>query len=178
MKDSLDRLKQAQAQALEANARVDEAVIEARATGATWQQIGSILNISKQAASQRYGSTGTVYAANSLESIQKELNQLTEELFAALNHGDYERAHSLMTYVTARRLSKRKISDIWQQTLDVCGTFIEVHKTVTEYRGRDYVLTYRLRHALGEPVGQISFNQSHKITGLVIFNDDSTPLPW
>lgn len=178
MKDSLNRLKQAQAQALEANARVDEAVAEARATGATWQQIGTILNISKQAASQRYGAATTVYNARSLDTIQKELNQLTEELFAALNHGDYERTHSLMTYVTARLLSKRKISGVWQQVLDVCGSFIEVHKTVTEYKGNDYILTYRLRHTNGEPVGQISFNKTHKITGMVIFNDDSTPLPW
>lgn len=53
MKDSLDQLKQAQAQALEANARLDEAVIEARATGATWPLIGFIISHERERSEAR-----------------------------------------------------------------------------------------------------------------------------
>ena len=52
-------------------------------------------------------------------------------------------------------VSKRKILKTWQQVLEPCGPFIEVKKTVVEQSGSGFVLTYRLRHENGEPVGQL-----------------------
>lgn len=160
----------------QAQALLEEAVTKARDGGATWQLIGSAIGVTKQAAAQRFSET--VYNARSLPQIQTELEQITEAVFSALAHHDTDHVHSYMTYATARLLSKRKILKAWQQVLEASGPFIEVKKTVVEQAGSGLVLTYRLHHENGEPVGQISFNSARKITGLVIFNDDSATLPW
>ncbi|WP_237221136.1 hypothetical protein [Rothia nasimurium] len=159
-----------------ANQALEDAVQAARAGGATWQVIGAAMGVTKQAAAQRF--SDSVYNARSLSQIQVELEQITEALFAALAHSDIEHVHSHMTYTTARLLSKRKILKTWQQVLEVAGPFIEVKKTVVEQAGSGFTLTYRLRHEHGEPVGQLSFNSARKVTGLVIFNDDSAELSW
>ena len=169
-------VRTAHEQVAQATRTLEDAVQAARAGGATWQLIGSAIGVTKQAAAQRFSET--VYNARSLSQIQVELEQITEALFAALAHGDIEHVHSHMTYTTARLLSKRKILKTWQQVLKACGPFIEVKKTVVEQAGSGFTVTYRLRHENGEPVGQLSFNSARKVTGLVIFNDDSTPLPW
>lgn len=178
--DSKDPLmlavRSAQADVTRANQALEQAVEAARAGGATWQLIGSAIGVTKQAAAQRF--SDSVYNARSLPQIETKLQQIAEAVFAALAHSDYEHVHHHMTYTTARLLSKRKIAKVWQQVIEANGDFIEVHKTVIEQAGSGFILTYRLRHKLGEPVGQISFNSAHRITGLVIFNDDSAELPW
>lgn len=173
----LEDVQRAQSQAEVATQNLENAVHTARASGATWQQIGSILGVTKQAASQRFHETKT-YNASTLSQIQTELDQITDEVFTALAHSDTERVHALMTYTTARLLSKRKISKVWDSVIRDSGTFIEVQHSVIEWNGSQYILTYRLRHKHGAPVGQIAFNTRKKITGLVIYCDDSTELPW
>lgn len=173
----LERVREAQTAVTAASRSLEDAVGSARLAGATWQQIGTILGVTKQAASQRFHAT-PVYNASSLDQIQKELQQIADEVFAALAHSDIERVHALMTYAAARLLSKRKIFKVWNSVVDSVGPFIEVQRSVIEWTGSQYVLTFRLRHDHGEPVGQIAFNKAKKITGLVIYLDDSTELPW
>lgn len=174
----LERITQHNNQLEKLHKELAEAVSSARLAGATWQQIGTALGVSKQAASQRFQDSTSIYREKALDQIQTELNQIAEELFTALAHKDIERVHLLMTYTTARLLFKRKISKVWDSILETCGTFIELQKSIIEHSGNQYVLTYRLRHQLGQPVGQISFNSRKKITGLVIYSDDSAQLPW
>ncbi|MFW0119715.1 hypothetical protein ACN08Y_07365 [Rothia sp. P5764] len=166
----------AHAEVTRANQALEQAVEAARAGGATWQLIGSAIGVTKQAAAQRF--SDSVYNARSLPQIETKLQQVAEAVFAALAHSDYQHVHHHMTYTAARMLSKRKLAKVWQQVLEANGDFIEVQRTVIEQATLGYTLTYRLRHQRGEPVGQISFNSAHRITGLVIFNDDSAELPW
>lgn len=174
---SQDSLREAQRAVDQATARLEEEVGKARTAGLTWQQIGGALGITKQAASQRFNRP-PIYNEKAIEQIEKELLLIAEEAFAALAHSDFERLHSLMTYVAARLLSKRKLAKTWEAVTETCGQFIELSNSRLELSGTGYVLTYRLRHRRGEPVGQFTFNNRKQITGWVIFNDDSAELPW
>lgn len=172
------RIKEADQAVSESQQNLKDAVAQARTAGATWQQIGSALGISKQAAAQRFNDSPEVYNARDMGQIQKELLQIAEEFFTAISHDDLAHAKQLMSYTTARLLSQRKIRGVWQQVIDATGNHIELLRTTIEQSGSSYVLTYRLRHEQGEPVGQISFNIRKQITGWVIFLDDSAELPW
>ncbi len=55
MTDKLDALTNAHLELAAARFRLEEAVTDARAGGATWQQVGDALGISKQAATKTYG---------------------------------------------------------------------------------------------------------------------------
>ncbi|MEX3611205.1 hypothetical protein VVR12_09175 [Rothia sp. LK2588] len=171
------RLRSAQQDVELATQHLEDAVGAARTAGATWQQIGSVLGVSKQAASQKYQNQATA-TPQALDHIQRELNARAEELFAAVSRSDIEAAHDLMTYATARLLSKRKILKTWQAVTDAVGEHLKIQRTVIEQSGSQNVLTYRLKHQHGEPVGQITFNSRTKITGWVIYLDDSAELPW
>lgn len=174
----LDSITNAHQQVLDASAQLEEAVRRARQSGVTWQQIGDAMGVSKQAASQRFQQASLKLTDKSLDSITKEIEQITDSFFTALDREDISTLHSLMTYMTARQLSQRKILSIWHQTKEACGDFIEISNSRIEYNGTTFVYTYRLRHQWGEPVGQILFNMRQQITGWVIFLDDSAELPW
>lgn len=169
-------LEAANRQVAQANQALEEKVQEARAAGLTWQTIGQALGVSKQAAAQRFAQT--LPTRRSLDLLQTELNQITDAFFAALARGIIEDAQAYMTYTASRRYSKRKLLKTWQEVTDQVGPFTEVSKTLIEEAPSGFILSYRLTHAQGQPVGQISFNPARKITGLVIFNDDTAPLPW
>lgn len=174
----LDSIASAHQQVLEASAQLDEAVRRARQSGATWQQIGDAMGVTKQAASQRFQQASRKLTDKSLDSIAEEVGQITDSFFAALNREDISTLHSLMTYMTARQLSQRKILSVWHQTKEACGDFIEISNSRLEHNGTSFVYTYRLRHQRGEPVGQLLFNMRQQIIGWVIFLDDSAELPW
>ena len=53
--DQLDAVEYAQREVEHKKAWRAKVVCEARAAGATWEQIGKALGVSKQAAQQRYG---------------------------------------------------------------------------------------------------------------------------
>ena len=173
----LARLRSAHNDLEAATKNLEDAVGRARAAGATWQQIGSALGVSKQAASQKYQDQ-VAPNQQAHDQIQKELNIKAEHLFAALCSSDIDGVHAMMTYATARLLSKRKILKTWQAVIDTVGEHLDIQRTVIEQSGSQNVLTYRLRHEHGEPVGQIAFNSRTKITGWVIYLDDSAELPW
>ncbi|WP_346845227.1 hypothetical protein [uncultured Rothia sp.] len=176
--DSLAQVTQAHRAVLAANNRLDDVVQQARQNGATWQQIGDAIGITKQAASQRFHRSPAEHSEASLQKIQEELNTLAEEAFSTLARNDIDHLHSLMTYLTARQLSKRQVSKVWNQVVEHCGEYIELNNSRIEHSANSFILTYRLRHEHGEPVGQILFNTRKQITGLVIFLNDSAELPW
>lgn len=84
----------------------------------------------------------------------------------------------MMTYTTRRLLSQTRLTTMWASVVDECGEFEGVKRTALEQHATRAVLTFRLQHTAGEPVGQFSFNSAHKITGLVVYLDDSAELPW
>lgn len=110
--------------------------------------------------------------------LEARLAAIAQQFFAALASGDPATAHSMMTYTTRRLLSQTRLTTMWASVVDECGEFEGVKRTALEQHATRAVLTFRLQHASGEPVGQFSFNSAHKITGLVVYLDDSAELPW
>lgn len=175
--DLLHRITSAEAELHRATAALNDAVSEAREAGATWQQVGDALGVSRQAAAQRFtphDATGTEVPGH----IAEDLRANTEQLFSALASANYPTVYSFMTYTTGRLLSQRKLARVWQQVIEACGSYQAVKRTVVERYGRNFLLTFRLQHNHGQPVGQIMFNPKLKMTGMMIFNDDSAELPW
>ncbi|MBB4071424.1 DUF3887 domain-containing protein [Canibacter oris] len=167
-----DQQLQAATKALEAAAQ------QAREAGATWQQIGAAMGISKQAAAQRFARLKPRDEAGAAAVLEARLAAIAQQFFAALASGDPATAHSMMTYTTRRLLSQTRLTTMWASVVDECGEFEGVKRTALEQHATRAVLTFRLQHAAGEPVGQFSFNSAHKITGLVVYLDDSAELPW
>lgn len=178
--DPINQLRQAKQRQNAAQQELEMAVHRARQEGVTWQSIGEVLGVSKQAAAQRFNPQKSPLSPESLQMIENQLNAAAEEFFRGLAHKNLSTVQQNMTYLTKRLLSQRKIFSTWRQVIDACGDFQEITRTVIETNRPEaaYVLTYRLRHRHGEPVGQLAFNTQLHITGWVIYLDDSAQLPW
>lgn len=175
--DLLNRITSAEAELHRATAALDDSVADARAAGATWQQVGDAIGISKQAAAQRF--TPHSDAEDAVPShIEEDLGVITRDFFNAWARNDTDAMYAHMTYTTGRLLPRRKMARVWQTVLEACGPYRSLKRLVVERYHRDYLVTFRLDHGNGEPVGQIMFNTKLKMTGMMIFNDDSAELPW
>ena len=164
-------------------------VLSAREHGASWQVVGDALGVSRQAAFKRFSTTteGEAMPASTIDLLDR-----TAEVFQSLDNGNYEAVRERMTYSCARVLSKRKLMGVWDQVAKDSGRLEEcVDLTVQTPDGRNgldkfanrhlingAVVQTTLRHEADEWMGRVAYNNSGKITGILIARPGSTNLPF
>lgn len=121
-----------------------------------------------------------------------DLFDRTAEVFQNLDAGDYEAVRERMTYRCARVLSKRKLMGVWDEVVKDSGRLEEcVDLTAQTPDGRTgfdkfanrhflngAVVQATLRHEADEWMGRIAYNNSGKITGILIARPGSANLPF
>lgn len=176
--EALDGVRAAAAQVEFAEAALGESVLRARAAGHTWQEVGDVLGVSRQAAFKRFGrpvdpETGT--ALHTGPAIDPAA--LAERVFRALAAGEHDTVHGLMTHACARRLTRTRIAEVWRDVLASVGELesFSGHETRTHDGAPlpgattgPLVARVLLHHEAGETVGHVSVHRSGKVDGLLI----------
>lgn len=164
-------------------ARLRAAVQDARSHGVSWQSIGEALKTTRQAAFKKF----SALPAESKEYLDMsrpaiDLIGRTESVFRSLSDGDFEAVKSLMTYTCSRSLTKKKVMGMWDRVVQSTGPLERISNTVMQGAdGRDVVERLANRHLLigvvgqtelhneaGEWIGRVAYNNSGKITGLLV----------
>jgi len=177
------RVRIAQELAVAAENQLVTEVLRARDTGVSWQVIGEILGVSRQAAFKRFGivrdpETGeTMTRTPVVDTIAR-----AEEVFHALEDGNYEAVKELMTFRTSRVLTRTKVMQVWKSVLAEYGEFTGADgsfvSTPAPVKGLSLLpknstlgnatVQTTLRFEAGEMVGRISFTNQGKINGILI----------
>jgi hypothetical protein len=150
------------------------AVRQAREAGRTWQEIGDVLGVTRQAAFHRYGKpidprTGEVMKASPLTGADELAGTVIEEL-----------AHSRWADVSARfdatmreGLTEDGLAEAWAQIVALAGAY-EDHGISDVVRAADFTITNTpLTFEAGDFIARITFRDDQTIAGLYILNPDA-----
>lgn len=167
----------------QAGEHLEDTVAVARTRGASWQDIGTALGISRQAAYKRFGATeGTAQGAAGASSPIIDLIARTEAVFTHLSRDEFAAVRAMMTFTCARALTKKKVMRVWRDAVDQSGAFLSCSGTTMQTADGSTVLAQKLnqylaggltgqtllQHEAGEWVGRVAYTGTGKIAGLLI----------
>jgi hypothetical protein len=157
-----------------AEALMAAAVQQAREAGRTWQEIGEVLGVSRQAVFQRYGKpidprTGEVMNTSPLPGADELARTVIDDL-----------ANARWADVSARfdatmrdGLTDEGLAEGWAHIVGLAGTY-EGHGDTDVVRTSDFTTTNTpLNFEAGDFVARITFRDDRTIAGLYFLNPDA-----
>ncbi|MFC7675772.1 DUF3887 domain-containing protein [Mycolicibacterium sp. GCM10028919] len=171
--DPLELVRAAHGVQDRAEALMAAAVQQARQAGRTWQEIGEVLGVSRQAAFQRYGKpidprTGEVMDTTPLAGADELARTVIDDL-----------AHTRWADVSARfdatmrdRLPDEGLAEAWAHIVGLAGAY-EGHGDTEVVRAGDFTTTNTpLSFEAGDFVARITFRDDRTLAGLYILDPD------
>ncbi|HET6732170.1 DUF3887 domain-containing protein [Mycobacterium sp.] len=157
-----------------AEALMASAVRQAREAGRTWQEIGEVLGVSRQAAFQRYGKP--IDPRNGEVMNTSPLPDAVELARAVID----DHAHGRWANITARfddtmraGLTEEGLAEAWAYIAGLAGAY-ESHGDTDAVRAGDFTITNTpLAFEAGDFVARITFRDDRTIAGLFILNPDA-----
>lgn len=157
-----------------AEALMAAAVQQAREAGRTWQEIGQVLGVSRQAAFQKYGKP--IDPRNGEVMNTSPLPEAIELAQAVID----DHAHGRWTDITARfdetmraGLTEEGLAEAWAYLAGIAGAY-ESHGDTEAVRAGDFTITTTpLTFEAGDFVARITFRDDQTIAGLYILNPEA-----
>lgn len=167
---------------------LQDAVDAARESGRTWQQIGDVLGMSRQAAFKRFGHPRTGDTTMTA-TASPTTPAATERVFTDIAAERWEQVRDQMTPTAAEVLTADLIRDTWQAALREAGELVRCEDTRVELPDGtevdpdepllgDRIGVTRLVCEAGEWVGRVAWTQEGRIGGLLIVPPGSGPWPF
>jgi len=167
--------------AVELKTLVDQAlhdyVEHARAHQVSWQQIGDVLGISRQAAFQRFRNPDDPRGSSHMRT--KSSNALipkAEAIYRMIEAGDYHTVASQMTFLVQRVLTEKKVMRVWSEAKTIAGALESLGESFVRPSGRNAVVVETpLAFEAGDFVGRIAYNRRDKVVGMLIMRPEDLP---
>ena len=138
-------------------------VSDARHAGHTWQEIGELLAISRQAAQQRFGR-----APDGGDSEEARLGQRAVEIVEQLAEHEWTAASADWDEAMRARLPLSELAATWNQIIANTGPLTASGRPSVSRRGPFLVCDIPLVFEHGPMRARISFNRSGEVSGLFI----------
>ncbi|MDX1876063.1 DUF3887 domain-containing protein [Mycolicibacterium sp. 120266] len=169
--DPLDSVRVARNVQHGADALMAAAVAQARDDGRTWQEIGDVLGVSRQAAFQRYGKpidprTGEAMNTHPLAGADGLAGAVIDDL----THGRWSAVSARFDDTMRDRLTDEGLAEAWAYIAGLAGAF-ESHGATDVVRAGDFTTTNTpLSFEAGEFVARITFRDDQTVAGLYILD--------
>lgn len=152
---------------------VAAAVERARGAGLTWQQIGDVLGVSRQAAFQRFGKPIDPRTGEAMNTTPlPEAADLAETVIDDLSGSRWASVVARFDQVVAERLNAEGLAAAWAQVVGTVGAY-EGHGEVELKRAADLTITTTpLAFEAGDFVARISFRDDQTIAGLLLLRPE------
>ncbi|MDO0977823.1 DUF3887 domain-containing protein [Mycolicibacterium frederiksbergense] len=156
-----------------AQALMAAAVQQARERGRTWQEIGEVLGVSRQAAFQRYGKpidprTGEIMNTQ----VLPEADELSRTVIDDLAHARWSDVTARFDATMRDRLTEEGLAEAWAHIVGLAGAY-EGHGDTDSVRAGDFTTTNTpLNFEAGDFVARITFRDDQTLAGLYILNPD------
>ena len=157
----------------QAEALMAAAVQQARETGRTWQQIGDVLGVSRQAAFQRYGKPIDPRTGGAMNtSPLPEAGELATAVIDDLAHARWSDVSARFDATMRERLTEEGLAEGWAHIVGQAGAY-ESHGDTETVRAGDFTTTDTpLSFEAGDFVARITFRDDRTLAGLYILNPD------
>lgn len=152
-----------------AEAELQQAVDQARATGHSWREIGDVLDTTRQAAFQRFGRpvdprTGSPMSRAVLPGAADK----TAMIFAGMAAGRWEEVRRYFSETMRSRLDAERLAAGWAQTIGMIGNFERMGEALAYPLGNSTVTDILVYFEAGERRGQVSFDREGEVVGLFL----------
>lgn len=157
----------------QANALVAAAVERARHAGRTWQDIGAVLGVTRQAAFQKFGKPIDPRTGDTLSmSPLAEASELAHAVIENLAHGNWDAIESELDPQMRERLSAQALATAWTQVIGTAGAY-ESHSNPITVRAADLTVTNtQMAFEAADFTARIIFHDDHTIAGLFILSPE------
>lgn len=154
-----------------------ETVHQARRHGTTWQDIGAVLGISRQAAFQRFGQPAGQLPA--VERTQRRsmatLIGLAERIFAQCANEDWAAVREHFAPVMLEAVTVEGLSSVWSSVVEAVGRYELPGKVTTRKNGALQIVDLELIFEAGEMAGRIAFDGNGRVAGMLILDPGMLP---
>jgi hypothetical protein len=144
-------------------------VSRAREAGHTWQEIGELLSITRQAAQQRFGER----PAGQAEAEHTALARRAAEIVTQLDAGDWDAVISDWDEVMRSEMSLKRLTEAWRQILASAGSLEGIGRASVLRKGPYRIADVPLVFTHGPMKARITFNHSGEVSGLFVLLPDA-----
>jgi hypothetical protein len=157
-----------------AEALMAAAVQQAREAGRTWQEIGEVLGVSRQAVFQRYGKPIDPRTGEAMNtSALPEADELARTVIDDLAHARWADVSARFDATMRDRLTDEGLAEAWAHIVGLAGAY-ESHGDTVAVRAGDFTTTNTpLAFEAGDFVARITFRDDRTLAGLYILNPDA-----
>jgi hypothetical protein len=150
------------------------AVDLARAAGRTWQELGDVLGVTRQAAFQRFGHpvdprTGEPMSNAILPGAAAQATQLMIDWIEAR----YDRVRAHFNAIMSERMSEDGLRDAWAQLAGLVGAYERMGEAGARQAGDLTIVDIPMWFEAGEMKGRVVYDQDGKVTGLFVLRPDA-----
>ena len=144
-------------------------VERARGAGRTWQQIGDILEVSRQAAFQRFGHpvdprTGEPMSSSTLPGAARR----DTELLIDWLEERYDAVAADFNEVMTEKLPPDQLAPVWAQLIGTVGAYQQMGEPVVTQRGDLTVVDVPMTFEAAEMKVRVAYDRDGKIGGLFV----------
>ncbi len=144
-------------------------VAGARAAGHTWQEIGEVLSISRQAAHQRFGERRPDATTTDDAVILARAREIFEQAGAL----EWDRVSADWNQAMHDGLGVERLSEAWAQIISTAGPFEAVRAGVITRRGPYRIVDVPLSFRFGPMKGRVVFTLESEVSGLFVLLPDA-----
>ncbi len=141
-------------------------VAQARASGRTWQEIGELLAISRQAAQQRFSQSAG-------DSEHRHLAARAAEVVAQVDAGAWDEVTADWDDVMRGELGMERLSQAWSAITASAGPLQTIGDSSVARRGPYRIADVPLIFEHGPMKARVVFNHEDKISGLFVLLPDA-----
>ncbi len=152
-----------------------DSVEQARAHQVSWQQIGDVLGITRQAAFQRFRNPNDPRGSPMRTKSHTELISHAESVYRSIAADDYDSIAGQMTFLVQRVLNEDKVMGVWSDATAVAGDLESLGESFVRPSGSSVVVETPLLFEAGDFVGRIAYNRRAKIVGMLILRPEDVP---
>jgi hypothetical protein len=141
-------------------------VEQARAAGRTWQEIGELLAISRQAAQQRFGQGAP-------DGEHRVLALRAAEVVGQVNAGAWEDVTADWDEVMHGELGVERLTEGWRRIVASAGSLETIGQSSVARKGPYQIADVPLIFTHGPMKARVVFNHNDKISGLFVLLPDA-----
>lgn len=146
-------------------------VREARAAGHTWQEIGDVLRVTRQAAQQRFGDGSREEAkVDGNEDVILGARALT--VVEQWRSGQSRELRDSFDETMLEKLSERQLADAWAQVEAMVGALTAAGRPTLTRRGPYGVVDVPLAFERGPMKARVTFDSQGRVSGLFVLYPD------
>ncbi|HSR86100.1 MAG TPA: DUF3887 domain-containing protein [Streptosporangiaceae bacterium] len=146
----------------------------ARAAGRTWQELGDVLGVSRQAAFQRFGHpidprTGEPMSNAILPGAADKATQLMIDWIEER----YEQVAADFNAEVAEKLPASGLAAAWAQVIGLVGSYQGIGEPMARQAGDLSIVDIPMKFEASEMKGRVVFDSHGKVAGLFILRPDA-----